>query len=87
MNDEQQMRFVYRISSLLCKYIRRDITDDELIDLYNWAYANDANRELFEELSDLGTLYASLDFFLEIDPAGKLRQTLDNLSPLEGIGI
>lgn len=80
MNDEQQMRFVYHISSLLCKYIRHDISDDELIDLYNWAYANDSNKELFDDLSDLSTLYASLGFFLEIDQAGVLRQAWDNFS-------
>lgn len=74
------MRFVYRISNLLCKYILRDISDGELADLYHWVDANDANRELFEDLSDLQPLYASLGFFLEIDSAGALRQTLDNCS-------
>jgi hypothetical protein len=79
MTDNQQMKFVHQISDLLCKYIRQDITDDELTQLYNWAYANEANKELFEELLDLRTLWESLGYFLEIDSAGVLRQVLDRL--------
>jgi hypothetical protein len=85
MTDDQQMKFVYRISDLICKHIRQEITDDELTLLYNWAYANEANKELFEEMLDLRTLWDSLSYFLEIDRSGALTQVWDRLELPEGI--
>lgn len=52
MNDMQQLEIVSRISDLLYKYIFKEINDDELVALHAWAYANPANQELFEEISD-----------------------------------
>ena len=80
MNDDQKLEYVHRISGLLCKYIRQDITEDELTSLYNWAYANEANKELFDEMSDLTGLWESLGYMLEIDREGVLRQVRDRFS-------
>lgn len=74
MQDAEQLEFVHRISSLLYKCIRGQISGPEIFDLCIWAHANEANRELFEELVDLRSLYESLDWRLEVAQDGSLRR-------------
>jgi hypothetical protein len=87
MNDQEQLEFVSRISGLICRYLRQEITDPELRTLYAWAYASKANQDLFEELSDIGSLQTVLSSWLEIDREGALREILRPLtyrSPMSG---
>ena len=87
MNDDEQLQFVYRISKLICRYIRQEITEPELKTLYAWAYASKANQDLFEELSESGNFQTVLRSWLEIDREGALREILRPLtyrSPTSG---
>lgn len=87
MNDQEQLEFVSRISGLICRFIRQEITDPELRTLYAWAYASKANQDLFEELSDIGKLRTVLGSWLEIDREGALKEILrpfSNRSPMSG---
>jgi hypothetical protein len=66
MNDNQQLELVLHISDLLYKYLCQEINDDELTALHTWAYADPANKELFEELSNPSVLSKFFRSFLEM---------------------
>ena len=67
MNDEQQLAVAERIGGLIFKFLNESITDNELLELHNWAYSSKNNQELFEGLVHSDELQKSIDFISQVD--------------------
>ena len=74
-----RMDLVYRISGLLSKYLNQTISEEEVNELHNWAYANEENRKLFEEIASWEVVREAIGFMMGVDSEGALRAVLDRL--------
>lgn len=83
MNDEQQLAVAERMGGLIFKYLSENITDDELVELHNWAYSNDNNRELFEEIVHSREFQESIKYVIGIDRDAAFRSIQDQIQVVE----
>jgi hypothetical protein len=87
MNDDQLMITVNLIGGLLYKLVNQQIAEDELAGLHNWAFASKDNQALFEDILNEEGLGEALNFVLEIDKAGALKEVLGKIAVMNWVQL